>query len=172
MLVRSLFRPDLAPPRTAPCASVQSCRKSATATGLDHKSPGVRKARPIGPANRCLVLRACHTRPVNCCLFRGLGFASTSPKVNSLIANHSGDAQGWHTEKKRCLPQREHPRCSLWGELMYVKMLKRLQYCNSLLFLFVIRQVTTEEGERKAKELNVMFIETSAKAGYNVKQVE
>lgn len=33
------------------------------------------------------------------------------------------------------------------------------------------RQVNTEEGERKAKELNVMFIETSAKAGYNVKQV-
>lgn len=33
------------------------------------------------------------------------------------------------------------------------------------------RQVSSEEGERKAKELNVMFIETSAKAGYNVKQV-
>lgn len=33
------------------------------------------------------------------------------------------------------------------------------------------RQVTIEEGERKAKELNVMFIETSAKAGYNVKQL-
>lgn len=33
------------------------------------------------------------------------------------------------------------------------------------------RQVTSEDGERKAKELNVMFIETSAKAGYNVKQV-
>lgn len=33
------------------------------------------------------------------------------------------------------------------------------------------RQVTTEDGEKKAKELNVMFIETSAKAGYNVKQV-
>lgn len=33
------------------------------------------------------------------------------------------------------------------------------------------RQVSTEEGDRKAKELNVMFIETSAKAGYNVKQV-
>ena len=31
------------------------------------------------------------------------------------------------------------------------------------------RQVTTEEGEKKAKEANVMFIETSAKAGYNVK---
>ncbi|CAG2166157.1 unnamed protein product, partial [Oppiella nova] len=33
------------------------------------------------------------------------------------------------------------------------------------------RQVTTEEGEKKAKELNVMFIETSAKSGYNVKQL-
>jgi hypothetical protein len=32
-------------------------------------------------------------------------------------------------------------------------------------------QVSTEEGERKANELNVMFIETSSKAGYNVKQV-
>ncbi|KAK4053762.1 GTPase Ryh1 [Microbotryomycetes sp. JL201] len=31
------------------------------------------------------------------------------------------------------------------------------------------RQVTTEEAETKAKELNVMFIETSAKAGHNVK---
>ncbi|CDH50617.1 ras-related protein rab-6a [Lichtheimia corymbifera JMRC:FSU:9682] len=31
------------------------------------------------------------------------------------------------------------------------------------------REVTTEEGERRAKELNVMFIETSAKAGHNVK---
>ena len=37
--------------------------------------------------------------------------------------------------------------------------------------LIFCRQVTTEDGERKAKELNVMFIETSAKAGYNVKQV-
>ncbi|KRX87888.1 Ras-related protein Rab-6A, partial [Trichinella pseudospiralis] len=33
------------------------------------------------------------------------------------------------------------------------------------------RQVSSEEGERKAKELNVMFIETSAKAGLNVKQL-
>lgn len=31
------------------------------------------------------------------------------------------------------------------------------------------RQVSAEEGERKAKETNVMFIETSAKAGHNVK---
>lgn len=41
----------------------------------------------------------------------------------------------------------------------------------SLNRLFYPRQVSIEEGERKAKELNVMFIETSAKAGYNVKQV-
>uniref|UniRef100_A0A2I3FSF0 RAB6B, member RAS oncogene family n=1 Tax=Nomascus leucogenys TaxID=61853 RepID=A0A2I3FSF0_NOMLE len=33
------------------------------------------------------------------------------------------------------------------------------------------RQMSIEEGERKAKELNVVFIETSAKAAYNVKQL-
>uniref|UniRef100_A0A3B4XHR5 RAB6B, member RAS oncogene family b n=1 Tax=Seriola lalandi dorsalis TaxID=1841481 RepID=A0A3B4XHR5_SERLL len=33
------------------------------------------------------------------------------------------------------------------------------------------RQITIEEGEQRAKELNVMFIETSAKTGCNVKQV-
>ncbi len=31
------------------------------------------------------------------------------------------------------------------------------------------RQVTTEDGESKAKELNAIFIETSTKVGYNVK---
>jgi Ras-related protein Rab-6A len=31
------------------------------------------------------------------------------------------------------------------------------------------RQVSVEEGEKKAKDYNVMFIETSAKAGFNVK---
>lgn len=33
------------------------------------------------------------------------------------------------------------------------------------------RQISIEEGEQRAKELSVMFIETSAKTGYNVKQV-
>ncbi|MGH0189632.1 UNVERIFIED_CONTAM: hypothetical protein FKN15_037204 [Acipenser sinensis] len=33
------------------------------------------------------------------------------------------------------------------------------------------RQVSIEVAERKSRELNVMYIETSAKAGYNVKQV-
>ena len=37
--------------------------------------------------------------------------------------------------------------------------------------MLIFRQVSMEDGEKKAKELNVMFIETSAKAGYNVKQV-
>eukprot|EP01068_Selenidium_serpulae_P004239 Selendium_serpulae@DN3469_c0_g1_i1.p1 len=31
------------------------------------------------------------------------------------------------------------------------------------------RQVSTEEGEQKAKERNTIFIETSAKAGFNIK---
>lgn len=33
------------------------------------------------------------------------------------------------------------------------------------------RQVSVEAAEKKARELGVMYIETSAKAGYNVKQV-
>jgi len=39
-------------PPAAPCASVQSCRKSATATGLHHKSPAVREICIIGQVNR------------------------------------------------------------------------------------------------------------------------
>jgi len=66
MPIRSQCRPDLAPPPAAHCASVQSCRRSATSTVLDHKSPGVKEVRMIGPASRCLALRSCHTRPVNC----------------------------------------------------------------------------------------------------------
>ncbi|KAJ2390625.1 GTPase Ryh1, partial [Coemansia sp. RSA 2559] len=31
------------------------------------------------------------------------------------------------------------------------------------------RQVSTEEGEKKSRDFNVMFMETSAKAGHNVK---
>lgn len=33
------------------------------------------------------------------------------------------------------------------------------------------RQVTTEEGEAKAKLLNVLFVETSAKSNHNIKQM-
>ncbi|SAM04007.1 hypothetical protein [Absidia glauca] len=33
------------------------------------------------------------------------------------------------------------------------------------------REVTTDEGEKRAKELNVMYTETSAKAGHNVKNL-
>lgn len=33
------------------------------------------------------------------------------------------------------------------------------------------RQVGTEEGQALAKDLDVMFIETSAKAGINIKQL-
>src|SRR5271170_992216 len=47
---------------------------------------------------------------------------------------------------------------------------KRYIYSSSLeCKLTTIRQVTTEEGERRSKEYKVMFIETSAKAGHNVK---
>jgi len=53
MPILSQFRPDHAPPPAAPCASVKSCRMSATATRLEHKSPGVGEVRMVGPVNRC-----------------------------------------------------------------------------------------------------------------------
>ncbi|KAJ8932409.1 hypothetical protein NQ314_014666 [Rhamnusium bicolor] len=34
-----------------------------------------------------------------------------------------------------------------------------------------IREVSTETAEKRAKELNILFIETSAKVGYNIKQL-
>ena len=37
--------------------------------------------------------------------------------------------------------------------------------------ILTFRQVSTIDGEKKAKELNALFTETSAKSGYNVKQV-
>lgn len=38
------------------------------------------------------------------------------------------------------------------------------------MFMYIIhRQVSIEEAEAKSRELNVMFIETSAKAGFNIK---
>jgi hypothetical protein len=38
-----------------------------------------------------------------------------------------------------------------------------------VLNILFLRQVSIEEAEAKARELNVMFIETSAKAGFNIK---
>lgn len=47
------------------------------------------------------------------------------------------------------------------------------EWCWNLAWFFFLscRQIMIEEGEQRAKELNVMFIETSAKTGCNVKQV-
>ena len=33
----------------------------------------------------------------------------------------------------------------------------------------LVRQVSIEEGDAKSREFGVMFIETSAKAGFNIK---
>jgi len=54
--IRPQVRPDLAPPPAAAWASVHSCRRYAIATGLDHKSPGVKQVCIIGHLSRYLVL--------------------------------------------------------------------------------------------------------------------
>jgi len=47
--------------------------------------------------------------------------------------------------------------------MMVVMMMMMWYMCDAC------SQVSTEEGEDKAKQENIMFIETSAKAGYNIK---
>jgi Ras-related protein Rab-6A len=42
---------------------------------------------------------------------------------------------------------------------------------GNLTCLCIIRQVTLEEATAKATELSIMFMETSAKAGHNVKSL-
>jgi len=58
--VRSQFRPDLAPHPAALCASVQSCVRSATATELDHKSPGVREVWIIVRVRKLPAIQSLH----------------------------------------------------------------------------------------------------------------
>lgn len=38
-----------------------------------------------------------------------------------------------------------------------------------MFILLLNRQVSIEEGDTKSKEFGIMFIETSAKAGFNIK---
>lgn len=64
------------------------------------------------------------------------------------------------------------PTLSFWPVLFAVFLSAPVCSSISPLCFYLSRQITTEEGEQRAKELNVMFIETSAKTGYNVKQVE
>ena len=51
---------------------------------------------------------------------------------------------------------------------MRIDNTRRLAPTNALTFQ---RQVTLEEANAKATELNIMFMETSAKAGHNVKSL-
>ena len=62
--------------------------------------------------------------------------------------------------------------------MVYQHCSNHLCVCDSVFIPFLSahpslsrREVSTEEGEKKAKELDVMFIETSVKAGYNIKSV-
>jgi Ras-related protein Rab-6A len=46
---------------------------------------------------------------------------------------------------------------------------RQRKFAHLTFALLIHRQVTTEEAEKRAQDFNVMFIETSAKAGHNVK---
>jgi GTPase SAR1 family protein len=55
------------------------------------------------------------------------------------------------------------------SDLSDKRYLKRIFFISMcLLTVSLHREVTIEDAEKRSKELNVMFIETSAKAGHNV----
>ena len=101
--------------------------------------------------------------------------AERGTDVIIMLVGNKTDLQVWYT----LLNQRQGERCAYF----HIVGLGTCEQCALLLnndntkFLPKLciaqdkRQVSMEEGERKANDLNVMFIETSAKAGYNVKQL-
>jgi len=84
--VRSQFRPHLVPPPAAPCPSVQSCRRSGTATELDYKSPGVREALTSEQMSSAEVVPYQTSQ-----LLPPLWPQVFSSEASSLIDNHRGD---------------------------------------------------------------------------------
>ena len=44
-------------------------------------------------------------------------------------------------------------------------------WTDQLIMIIFVRQVTLEEATAKATQMNIMFMETSAKAGHNVKSL-
>lgn len=57
----------------------------------------------------------------------------------------------------------------LWLNFFFRSSFKVCSHYNC--FIHVFRQISTEEGKKKAVELKALFMETSAKNGYNVKEV-
>jgi hypothetical protein len=58
-----------------------------------------------------------------------------------------------------------------WSTIIVQKKSNANIYMKIFIFkkYLIFRTVSVEEGELKAKELDVMFIETSARVGFNIK---
>lgn len=54
------------------------------------------------------------------------------------------------------------------GNLIFEQVKGTRKEERKLTLAILNREVTVEDAEKRSKELNVMFIETSAKAGHNV----
>lgn len=95
-------------------------------------------------------------------------FLNTSKWIDEVRTERGGDVIIVLVGNKTDLVDTRWPSwfelSSLFVGLFSASLQVRDQFC-----LVLLRQVSTEEGESKAKELNVMFIETSAKAGFNIK---
>lgn len=78
-----------------------------------------------------------------------------------MIVDGRSTCQGASSQLRTCLEQQQH----------HAGFFDAVPGCdrNVRALLLLCRQVSLEEGDSKARELSVNFIETSAKAGFNIK---
>ncbi|TWW55740.1 Ras-related protein [Takifugu flavidus] len=95
-------------------------------------------------------------------------YIETSAKAGYNVKQVGGEAADRHSWRAGLFPAFSSFSLSLFCPVVFTFL--SISVCLSAP-PFPSRQITTEEGEQRAKELNVMFIETSAKTGYNVKQL-
>ncbi|KAI9401640.1 hypothetical protein POPTR_001G147900v4 [Populus trichocarpa] len=90
-------------------------------------------------------------------------FLNTSKWIEEVRTERGSDVIIVLVGNKTNLVEKSHSfwLVNLWSE----QILTDLNY----LMFSLSAQVSIEEGEAKARDLNVMFIETSAKAGFNIK---
>ncbi|CDQ58808.1 unnamed protein product [Oncorhynchus mykiss] len=94
-------------------------------------------------------------------------FIETSAKAGYNVKQLCG-----HSTEQRLQEEEQEETRHVHPSLHDVHSLFRFLVCVCVcVCLSIVVQITTEEGEQRAKELNVLFIETSAKTGYNVKQL-
>ncbi len=135
----------------------------------------VTSARPRAAwRRRCAAL----TREARACRADRASFVNTARWVEEVRAERGADVVVVLVGNKTDLVERRRVEAHCDSRLQRAARVMRCIYLSesvcisdSLTFFFfhLHRQVSTEEGDARGREAGVLFIETSAKAGFNIK---